>query len=263
MSSRFRSKSSSAQPAEDIANRIKEIGEENERLFSRLLEGEQHFRQLAKAVWRVQEEERRRLALELHDGIGQTLTALKNFLQQQRARYDDTGMRAGIDAAFSLAATALQDTRELSRLLRPPVLDDLGLEAALQWLARIQRERAGLNVQIDWQLDVERLDKQLETLVFRAAQEALTNVARHANASSARVCVSKQGARLNVLIEDDGEGFDVESALSAATGDGFGLRGMRDRVELFGGSVSVKSGAKQGTRISILLSYQEQAGETT
>lgn len=257
------SESSAARPAEDIASRIRQVSEENERLFSRLLEGEQHFRQLAKAVWRVQEEERRRLALELHDGLGQTLTALKNFLQQQRAHCDDADMQSGLDAAFALAETALQDTRELSRLLRPPVLDDLGLEAALQWLARIQRERAGLNVQVDWQLDVERLDTQLETLVFRAAQEALTNVARHAQATTARVEVCKQGDSLDVLIEDDGEGFDVEAALGTATGDGFGLRGVRDRAELFGGHVDVKSVMKQGTRIRIRLPYQEQAGDTS
>jgi len=237
---------------DDVARQVKAISEENDRLFRRLLEGEQHFRRLAKAVWKVQEEERRRLALELHDGIGQTLTALKNYLQQQRARCTDPQMLAGIDAAFALAATALHDTRELSRLLRPPVLDDLGLQAALQWLARIQRERAGLDVTVKWELDVERLDSQLETLVFRAVQEALTNAARHADTASARVSVGERAGNLQVLIEDEGKGFDTTSAFQSG-GDGFGLRGLRDRVELFGGRVGIASEIGKGTTVRFVL----------
>lgn len=248
---------------EEIAARVREISIENDRLFTRLLEGEKRFRRLAKAVWKVQEEERRRLALELHDGIGQTLTALKNHLQRQRARSDDPSQLAALEQAFELAAAALADTRELSRLLRPPVLDDLGLRAALDWLARIQRERAGLKVEIEWRIDAERLDTDIETLIFRGVQEALTNVVKHARAAAARVVVEQRGRMLNVQVEDDGAGFDVEDAFHASTGDGFGLRGLRDRVELFGGRIEVVSRQDAGSRLQLVLPMPGKDAEVT
>lgn len=239
---------------EEIAARVREISIENDRLFTRLLEGEKRFRQLAKAVWKVQEEERRRLALELHDGIGQTLTALKNHLQRQRARSEDPAVLSCLEQAYELAAVALADTRELSRLLRPPVLDDLGLRAALDWLVRIQRERAGLQVSLGWQVDGDRLDTDIETLVFRGVQEALTNVVKHAQAATANVVVEQRGAMLIVHVEDNGAGFDVNTAFHSGAGnDGFGLRGLRDRVELFGGRIEVESGRGAGSRLRLLL----------
>lgn len=240
---------------EDVTQRVRAIIAENDRLFSRLLEGEKRFRRLAKAVWKVQEEERRRLALELHDGIGQTLTALKNHLQRQRKRCgDDAEQLVALEQAFDLAAAALADTRELSRLLRPPVLDDLGLKAALEWLVRIQRERTGLRAEIDWQLETERLEPELETLIFRAVQEALTNVVKHAGCEWAKASVYLQNGYLQVSIEDDGQGFDPLPAFETQDGsDGFGLRGLRDRVELFGGRVAIKPRKESGTCLRILL----------
>lgn len=239
---------------DDIARRVREITAENDRLFRRLMDGERHFRRLAKAVWKVQEEERRRLALELHDGIGQTLTALKNHLQRQGARSADPEIQAAFEEALSLASAALQDTRELSRLLRPPVLDDLGLEAALNWLARIHRERSGLNVEVNWQLDDGVPDSQLETLIFRAVQEALTNVVKHAGSETALVSVMQAGNQLTIAVSDAGKGFDTLEAFESRDGsDGFGLRGIRDRVELFGGRLLVESAPGEGTRIAFTL----------
>lgn len=249
---------------EEIVARVREISIENDRLFTRLLEGEKRFRRLAKAVWKVQEEERRRLALELHDGIGQTLTALKNHLQRQRTRSEDPALLAALEQAYDLAAAALADTRELSRLLRPPVLDDLGLRAALDWLARIQRERAGLQVNIDWSIDAERLDTDIETLVFRSVQEALTNVVKHAQAATANVVVEQQGATLIVRVDDDGRGFEVSSAFHAgAANDGFGLRGLRDRVELFGGRIEVNSQRGAGSQLRLVLPMAGKDSEVT
>lgn len=238
---------------DEIARRIREISAENDRLFGRLMEGERHFRGLAKSVWQVQEEERRRLALELHDGIGQTLTALKNFLQRECLRTTDEGTKSICEQAHELATTALEDTRELSRLLRPPVLDDLGLEAALKWLARINRERTGLAVELEWKVDEDRLDSQFKTLVFRTVQEALNNVVRHAHADRARVSAVEVGDRLSVTVIDDGRGFDPETVFDRTESDGFGLRGLRDRVELFGGRVSVHSEPDEGSRIAFSI----------
>ncbi|HZC76569.1 MAG TPA: histidine kinase, partial [Ktedonobacterales bacterium] len=162
---------------EQIAQRVEQISARNERLLERMIEGERRFRSLAKSVWKVQEEERRRLARELHDGIGQTLTALINQLQRLQS---GTAAPGDLEAAIEVAELALKDVRELSRLLRPPVLDDLGLHAGLAWLTRTLREHSELRASIDWQAgEDERLDQELETLIFRIAQEGLNNVLKH------------------------------------------------------------------------------------
>jgi len=169
----------SADPMHDIVDRVRDITRANERLFARLIEGERRFRGLAKAVWKVQEDERRRLARELHDGLGQTLTALTHQLERLREKAGGAPGAAGslppdlmdrLGDSVELARLALNESRELSRLLRPPVLDDLGLAAALSWLARTLEERTGLKVDLDLDPFDQRLDPDLETLVFRLIQ---------------------------------------------------------------------------------------------
>src|SRR5947207_15792015 len=153
----------------DIIDRVRAITRENERLFQRLIEGERRFRGLAKAVWKVQEDERRRLARELHDGLGQTLTALTNQLERLQRRLggrDDADLAGRLADSVEMARLALNEIRELSRLLRPPVLDDLGLPAALSWLARTLEQRTGLRVEVTLDGLEERLDPDLETLIF-------------------------------------------------------------------------------------------------
>jgi len=241
----------------DIIDRVQQITRENERLFQRLIEGERRFRGLAKAVWKVQEDERRRLARELHDGLGQTLTALTNQLgrlQQKLEGSASSEVAARLADSVEMARLALKETRELSRLLRPPVLDDLGLTSGLSWLARTLEQRAGLHVELALSGIEERLDPELETLVFRIVQEALTNVLRHAGTDCARVAVSRSGGILHLRISDSGRGFDARSTLAggdAATGSG--LRGMRDRLELFGGQLEIISAPGQGALVSAAI----------
>lgn len=243
-----------ADPMHEIVDRVRQITSENERLFARLIEGERRFRGLAKAVWKVQEDERRRLARELHDGLGQTLTALTHQLerlQQKLGTEDARELGSGLGDAVETARLALKETRELSRLLRPPVLDDLGLPAALSWLARTLEQRTGLHVELTLDGLEERLDPEVETLVFRLVQEALTNVLRHADVDRATVEVSRAAGLLELRIADRGQGFDADSTLlgrEAAAGSG--LRGMRDRLELFGGRLELSSTAGQGTLVS-------------
>lgn len=252
-----------ADPLDDVVARVRRATAESERLFGQLIAGERRFRGLARAVWQVQEEERRRLARELHDGIGQTLTAVKNQLAllTARAAAEAPGLAAELGAAFAATDQALQETRELSRLLRPPILDDLGLEPALRWLRRTLGERAGLTVE----LAVENLDEatrlapDLETLVFRVAQEALTNVVRHAGVDTARLTVRRSDERLRLEVADCGRGFEPAEAASR---DGIGLRGMRDRVELFGGRLDVRSAPGRGTTVAVELPLAEAGDET-
>jgi signal transduction histidine kinase len=246
---------------QEIVGRVREITRENERLFQRLIEGERRFRGLAKAVWKVQEDERRRLAREIHDGLGQTLTALTHQLErlQQKLAGDPSGeLQARLADSVEMARLALNESRELSRLLRPPVLDDLGLAAGLSWLARTLEQRTGLRVELAFTGLEERLDPEIETLVFRLVQEALTNVLRHSGVDLAQVAVSSAGGRIELRISDAGRGFDPPAVLAggeAATGSG--LRGMRDRLEIFGGRLELVSAPGQGTLVWAMLPLLE------
>ena len=197
----------------------------------------------------------RRLARELHDGIGQTLTALVNQLKRSQPA---DGSNGGAEDPLHIAEIALRDVRELSRLLRPPVLDDLGLKAGLQWLARIMREQAGLNVVSEWQGEDARLDPELETLFFRVAQEALNNVLKHSGQREARLTARRLADRVELEISDSGRGFDTAKALLPAdAATGLGLRGIRDRVELFSGQCTIESTAGRGTRLRVVVPLTE------
>ena len=244
----------------DIVDRVRQITQENERLFQRLIEGERRFRGLAKSVWKVQEDERRRLARELHDGLGQTLTALTNQLervQRKLAEGDAGDLAARLADSVEMARVALNEIRELSRLLRPPVLDDLGLAAGLSWLARTLEQRTGLRVELSL-TDIEgRFDPELETLVFRIAQEALTNVLRHAGVDCAKVVLTRSAGLLVLRVSDEGRGFHPQSVLTEGEAAGSGLRGMRDRLELFGGQLAIVSAPGQGTLVSAAVPLQE------
>jgi two-component system NarL family sensor kinase len=244
-----------ADPMHEIVDRVRDITRANERLFARLIEGERRFRGLAKAVWKVQEEEQRRLARELHDGLGQTLTALTHQLERLREKLDGAvaaELVARCDDSVEMARLALNETRELSRLLRPPVLDDLGLAAALSWLARTLEQRTGLKVELAIDPLDERLDSDLETLLFRLIQEALTNILRHAGVDRAQVAVRRAGESVELRVADAGKGFDPRAVLSGGAA-GSGLRGMRDRLELFGGRLELVSAPGEGTVLAAVV----------
>jgi len=256
---------SPADPMSGIVDRVRDITRANEKLFARLIDGERRFRGLAKAVWKVQEEEQRRIARELHDGLGQTLTALTHQLERLREKCSGAlspEMAGHFQESVDMVRLALNETRELSRLLRPPVLDDLGLEAALSWLARTLEKRTGLKVELDLDLETcdERLEPQIETLIFRLIQEALTNILKHAGVDRAQVTVRRAGESLELQVSDHGHGFDTRTVL---TGSGptssSGLRGMRDRVDLFGGLLEITSMPGQGTLVSASIPLKEVA----
>lgn len=222
--------------------------EAQSQLMAQLAEGEKRLRGLARSVGAVQEAERGRLARELHDGLGQDLTAL--LLSLQALENDaDPELRPRLAGARETAARALAQTRELALLLRPRLLDDLGLGPALAWLCRSFKERAGLDVRVEMEGLEGRLDPQLETLVFRLAQEALTNAAKHADAREALVALHLAKDELRLRIEDAGRGFDAGHLQS----QGSGLANLRDRVALWGGRLQIQSRPGEGTRIHVHL----------
>ena len=217
-------------------------------LLERLERNEREFRRLGRAVWKVQEDERRRIARELHDGVGQNLTVLKHRLHELDAALtpQQSALRDTVAAALALCGDTLEDTRELSRMLRPPILDDLGLESALRWLVRSQGQSSGAQVELDIDA-LPALDGELQTLLFRVTQEALTNAAKHAAAARVQVRLHRQTANLLLEIQDDGRG--CEPALALASG-GNGLGGMRERLRLYGGQLQLRSAAGEGMLVS-------------
>ncbi len=234
---------------------------EHEQLFAQLAASERRFRGLAKAVWRVQEEERRRLARDLHDDLGQTLTALKIRLDLLRAALPEAeppsaaagpGVRlgSGLDLAIALAADALDKTRRLSHLLRPRVLDDLGLAAALEWLARSLGEWTGFEVRLQHSGLDPRPPADVETLAYRIVQEGLNNAIKHSGAHGAQVRALAGDGRLSLFVQDQGRGFDP--AGEAAT-SGFGLTSLHDRVTLFHGRLRVLSAPGAGVTLEAEL----------
>jgi len=224
------------------------------RLLQRLEANEREFRRLGRAVWRVQEDERRRLARDLHDGIGQNLTALKHRLAQLEEGLP-VGHQQRLQAAISLCHDTLEDTREMSRLLRPPILDDLGLEPALRWLARSVGEASGLAVELEID-NLPPLDGDLQTLLFRVAQEALNNIAKHAQAREVLMRLVGRGAHLLLHVADDGRGCSPAHALGSG---GSGLGGIRERLRLYGGTLELHSAPGEGTRLRVALPLSDTA----
>jgi len=236
---------------------LRALRQQYQDLLLRLQGNEREFHRLGRAVWRVQEDERRRIARELHDGVGQNLTALKHRLAQLGdALPAGDPARQHLEAALSLCTGTLEDTRSLSRLLRPPILDDLGLEPALRWLVRSQAEASGLDITLDLP-PLPPLDGELQTLLFRVAQEALHNVAKHAQAHGVVVRVSVRDGQAQLQVVDDGRGFDVASALHAG---GSGLAGMRERLRLYDGRLELHSAPGEGTRVRATVPLPRRDG---
>ena len=208
---------------------------------------EAELRSLRRRLVNVQEDERRHLSHELHDEIGQELTGL-GYLVERMMRSAGPGEASTSAMAKETVDRLLEKVRDLSMNLRPAMLDDLGLIPTLAWLAN----RFSTNgVDVDFKhsgLDA-RFDPEVETVAFRVAQEALTNVARHAN-SGAALAVRFKNDAISLTVEDKGVGFDPETLPLYATA---GLAGMRERVALIGGSLEIISSPGRGTRISAVL----------
>lgn len=211
---------------------------------------EAQLRELSQRVLGAQEDERRRIARELHDQIGQALTAALINLQML-PRGESPGPVRELHATLG---DVLQQVRELSLNLRPSMLDSLGLQAALRWYLERQRELGGFETELCCPEGQERLSPELETLVFRLVQEAVTNILRHARARHIRVSVERDGEHAVLTVRDDGVGFDPKAVMERATqGGSFGVVGMAERAQLAGGTVKFESSPDQGTTVTAVL----------
>jgi signal transduction histidine kinase len=229
------------------------------RLFEQLYEGRERQSALARRLVAVQEEERRHLARELHDEVGQLLTGLKLSLEMG-ARGPSEGRDASLGDARRLVAELMSRVRQMSLDLRPGMLDDLGLLPALLW--HFERYAAQTGVRLDFtHAGVEglRFAPEVETAAYRIVQEALTNVARHARVNEARVRVRADEAILSVEIEDRGGGFNPRDALEAGTSSG--LAGMGERARLLGGGLTIESAPGAGTTVTANLPLWDDANQ--
>ena len=197
---------------------------------------------LSRRVLEVQEFERRAIARELHDEIGQSLTALKLMLQRHR-QADGCSNLSSIDELLEVTDGTLQQVRGLSLDLRPSMLDHLGLAATLRWYVEREAERGGFIATCRIEPERLRLDAPLETTLYRIAQEALTNVTRHSKARTVTVDLMAHGGTVELTIRDDGRGFAVDATRERSRqGGSFGLLGMEERAMLAGGTLRIQSG---------------------
>ncbi len=226
--------------------------------------------QTAGDILQAQEQERRRLALELHDQSSQTLTALTLHAQVlEDLLATDTAaspalLRQQVAQVNRLAGRTMSELRHVAEQLRPVILDDLGLEAALRWLAEDVGQGTALRVlvQVSAADAGQRLPAEVETALFRIAQESLTNVARHAQASQVELKLLRRSEQVTLLICDDGRGFALPAINEAAPlHAGLGLTGMHERARLLGGKLEISSSPDRGTTIQASIPLEMTRAE--
>src|SRR5581483_10021280 len=210
---------------------------------------QQELKELSARLVSAQEEERRAISRELHDEVGQSLSALLMEAGNAVANVppDAIHVRQHVDSIKKLAEASVNIIRNMTLLLRPSMLDDFGLVPALEWQAREVSKRTGIRMQITAADSAGELPDALKTCIYRVVQEALHNCARHAQARTVRVVVRQEDSRIVLFVEDDGRGFDARRVR------GLGLVGMEERVHHLGGVFQVSSSPGAGTRVEVEL----------
>ncbi len=230
------------------ASFVRDVLDELDELLVKAREYQVRLRQMSSQVLTAQEEERKRIARELHDDTAQALTSVLVRLRLLERSLTDQRLRRRLTELRDLTGATLEGVRRLAIDLRPPMLDDLGLEAALQSLVQDFSQRWPVRAAFT-SSRLGRLPVGVELVLYRIVQEALTNVAKHANASQVLVRLTRKGRTLRLLVEDDGCGFDVEGTKDSRE-SGLGLFGMEERLALVGGTLRVESVVGGGTRVS-------------
>jgi len=249
------------QANQELERRVEERTHELKGLYRQLQEREEWREELLRKVISAQEDERKRLARELHDETSQTLSALAMKIETAVAAWPSEASRERLVEARGLTVRTLEELHRLIFDLRPSVLDDLGLLSAIRWYAERHLEPRGIAVRCEFSGFGDRLMPELETALFRVAQEAITNIAKHSGAETVLIQCLERDNRISIEIEDDGKGFAPESLPPPAARErGLGLLGMRERVELFGGTLEIDSAPGSGTRIAVTVPVVQEVG---
>lgn len=237
-----------------LANQVS-IAIENATLYQAVTKHMERLQTLSSAIVNIQEEERRRIAQELHDEAGQVLTGIKMNLEwvEKELNPAETAIKERIEAVKTQVGKIMEELRRLSYDLRPAILDELGLVPTLRWYIEEYNKRTRTAVHLQTSGLQKRLSAKTEILLYRIIQEALTNVAKHAEAESVVLSLEKKDVHVHLYITDDGKGFEVKRYFSSSPMGrrGLGILGMKERVELAGGTFFIDSDPGQGTRISI------------
>lgn len=235
----------------------------SEQHYSQLLEQsrlmQEQLRLLSRQLLLAQEEERKRISRELHDQIAQTLTAINIRLAalKSEATRNTKGLQNRIASTQRMVEKSVDIVHRFARELRPAVLDDLGLIPALHSFVKTFSKQTRVHVHLAVAAAVEQLDNVQRTVLYRVAQEALTNVARHAQAGRVEVTIQKLQNSVHMQIKDNGKSFDVDRVMCSRGNERLGLLGMRERLEMIGGTLIVESAARKGTTIHAQIPFVE------
>ena len=245
---------------------VEEALKEKERGYARVIKESavlhEQLRNLSRQILSAQEDERKAISRELHDMVGQTLTGINIRLAALKAAstLDTESLARNIAETQGLVERSVDLVHRFARELRPAVLDDLGLIPALHSFMKSFTERTGVRTLLTAFAGVELLNMPRRTALFRVAQEALTNVGRHAGASQVEVTIEKRKDGISMKIVDDGKSFQVQRVLLARGGKRLGLLGMRERLEMVGGRFEVESAPGKGTTIKAFVPGIKAAG---
>jgi signal transduction histidine kinase len=220
----------------------------------KLLDEHEKLRSLSSELLLTEERERRRIATELHDRIGQSLAIAKIKLGELQETKSSTNSEKALDEIRQFISQTIQDTRSLTFELSPPVLYELGLEAALAWLAKQIQEKHHIRIRVKDDGQSKPLEDSCRVVLFQATRELLFNVVKHARAQSAAVSIQKDDDTIRIKVEDDGVGFDTAVLETTESGSiGFGLFSIRERLNPLGGNLEIKSEPGAGSRFTIAL----------
>ena len=258
---------SNRQLKQEIAQRksAEEALKKSQQHYGQLLEQsrrmQEQLRFLSRQLLSAQEEERKKISRELHDVIAQTLTTINVRLTalKKEAALSTKGLERSIACTQQLVEESVNIVHRFARELRPTVLDDLGLIPALHTFMKNFREETGIHVSLSAFAAVEQVNGEKRTVLYRVAQEALTNVARHAHASHAEVKIQKLDGGICMKIKDNGKGFQQERVLQAERGRRLGLLGMRERLQMVGGNFTVTSEPGKGTTVVAQIPLMDSA----
>lgn len=246
-----------------LTEREQLLKQSHDELESQVEQRTSSLRQLSADLMRVQDDERRRIARELHDSIGQYLAALKMNLARLKECLPGGDAQVLADSE-QVVDLCLSETRTISHLLHPPLLDESGLLSAAKWYLEGFSERSGIQVALHIQDNLGRLPQDVETALFRALQESLTNVHRHSGSKNVDITIGLDGGKVLVTIRDYGCGFSSQQLQDVRTGRsrGVGLTGLRERIAVLGGLFEVVS-TEPGALIKVTLPLKMQESETT
>ncbi|MBB5022653.1 sensor histidine kinase [Desulfurispira natronophila] len=243
-----------AQAFNELSTVLHNKEQENRRLWGELKKKEVVLRSLLKTAITAQEKERKRISRELHDETGQVLSSLMLRLQYLKDRSTDNDMQVETENICALVARTTEEIKRISQQLRPSTLDDMGLFCAINNLSEQYRAEGSfdIDVVVCGRNNGKRLLAELEIALYRIVQESLTNISKHANARNVSIIISLRPEQLNLVIEDDGKGFDVEQHFSSdAYLEHLGLHGIQERAEIMGGAFKIESNIGSGTTIFI------------